>query len=339
MKYQRWFKMIVLIFIILTSSACTLAEQIVKKSRSTSPPRTHVTHSSPSPTARPGEAVSLLDDGPPERGQTQIQLNMPEIVTPNVIVSPNLPIASRRIIATPTPRSNLMNILDSWWNGFNTATPTPRGQAMLPTFTPSPTPTGTATPTVTFTATPLPTITPPATATPLPTDTPLRPPPTDTPIPTDTPTPLPPPTNTPRPRLPTETPTSAPPTATPKPQYDFLLGEFYNSPTTNSFMVMYVAIVDVKNIPIGDMRVVGTREDYNLIYQSPLSTWFFEGYNAPGQVVKSGNVKFEPPSGLETTKWLIHLEDAHGNRMSDDIPFHTNQEDKQWYFVQFRRKF
>ena len=102
---------------------------------------------------------------------------------------------------------------------------------------------------------------------------------------------------------------------------------------------MYVAIVDTNEIPIGDMKVVGTRLDHNLTYESPLSTWHFEGYNAPGEVIKSGNVKFEPPGGIEDVDWLIYLADANGARLSDDVPFHTDPNSKQWYFVKFRRKF
>jgi hypothetical protein len=147
-----------------------------------------------------------------------------------------------------------------------------------------------------------------------------------------------PPTFTPAPP-PAATPTPAPPTPTPQPEYDFLVGEFYNSPTTNPFLVIYVAIVDVNEIPIGDMKVVGTRQDHNLTYSSPLSTWYFEGYNAPGEVIKSGNVKFEPPGGIETTAWVLHLEDANGKRLSDDIPFNTDPNDKQWYFIKLKRKF
>jgi hypothetical protein len=120
--------------------------------------------------------------------------------------------------------------------------------------------------------------------------------------------------------------------------YNFLLAEFYNSPTTNSFIVIYVAIVDPNDIPIGDMKVVGTRLDHNLTYESPLSTWYYEGYNAPGEVVKSGNVKFEPPGGIETTSWVLHLEDANGVRQSEDVPFDTNANDKQWYFIKFKRR-
>lgn len=123
------------------------------------------------------------------------------------------------------------------------------------------------------------------------------------------------------------------------PEYDFMLNEFFNSPTTNHFLVMYVAVVDNNDIPIGDMKVVGTRLDHNLTYESPLTKWHYEGYNAPGEVVKSGNTKFEPPGGIENTSWILHLEDAHGNRMSADVPFDTNENDRQWYFIKFRRKF
>ena len=102
---------------------------------------------------------------------------------------------------------------------------------------------------------------------------------------------------------------------------------------------MYVSIVDTKEIPIGGMKVVGTRLDHNLTYESPLSTWHFEGYNAPGEVVKTGNVKFEPPAGMESTSWIFHLEDANGGRYSPDIPFNVDENNKQWYFVKFKRKY
>lgn len=116
-----------------------------------------------------------------------------------------------------------------------------------------------------------------------------------------------------------------------------MLAEFFNSPTTNNFLLIYVAIVDPKEIPIGDMKIVGTRQDHNLTYESPLSTWYYEGYNAPSQVIKSGNVKFEPPGGIETTSWVLHLEDMHGHRQSGDIPFDVDANNKQWYFIKFRR--
>jgi hypothetical protein len=250
------------------------------------------------------------------------------VISPTLIPPPAAPIRPSRPTATSTP-DNFAKLFAELLNMFNepTATPTDAPRlVMLPTIPPTPTDTAT----------------PPPTFTPVPTDTP-----TATPIrlPTDTPTPI--PTNTPVP-APVSAPVQAPPPAaksaftspipTPEPGYDFLLGEFYNSPTTNSFLVFYVAIVDPNEIPIGDMKIVGTRLDHNLTYESPLSTWHYEGYNAPGEVIKSGNVKFEPPGGIETTGWILHLEDAHGNRQSEDVPFKTDQNDKQWYFIKFRRR-
>jgi hypothetical protein len=158
--------------------------------------------------------------------------------------------------------------------------------------------------------------------------------PSATPLPSD-PEPTATPTQTNTPAF-TATPS---PTITPWPAYDFMLAEFYNSPTTNSFLLIYVAVVDPDEIPIGDMKIVGTRLDHNLTYESPLTTWYYEGYNAPGEHIKSGNVKFEPPGGIETTSWVLHLEDAHGQRQSEDIPFDVDENNKQWYFIKFRRKF
>lgn len=242
------------------------------------------------------------------------------------------PARHRGATATPEPAGFLEGLVDNLRQAIdNSGNGAPAGDrvASLPTFTPTPTgtstPTATAIPTETLTPTPLPD-TPTPTITPAFTDTPS---PTPTPLPTNTP--VPPPVLRP-------TATSLP-TATPEPEYDFLLNEFYNSPTTNSFIVVYVAIVDANDIPIGDMKIVGTRLDHNLTYESPLSTWHYEGYNAPGEVRKSGNVKFEPPGGIESTKWVIYLADANGNRLSADIPFHTDANDKQWYFVKFRRRY
>ncbi|MCB9079445.1 MAG: hypothetical protein H6631_17725 [Anaerolineaceae bacterium] len=129
------------------------------------------------------------------------------------------------------------------------------------------------------------------------------------------------------------------PTPTPWPGYDFMLAEFYNSPTTNSFLLIYVAVVDPNEIPIGDMKIVGVRLDHHLTYESPLTAWYYEGYNAPSEHIKSGNVKFEPPGGIETTSWVLHLEDDHGQRQSEDVPFDVDETNKQWYFIKFRRKF
>lgn len=210
----------------------------------------------------------------------------------------------------PIPASSLQQV--------PSAIPARSGQEAIATSTQPNTPA--------FIATFNPTLTPTPTVNAGPTRT-LLPDVTPTPARTSSASPLPSPTATPDLAL-------APGLA-----YDFLLGEFYNSPTTNSFLLIYVAVVDPNEIPIGDMKIVGTRLDHNLTYESPLTTWYYEGYNAPGEHIKSGNVKFEPPGGIETTSWVLHLEDDHGQRQSEDIPFDVDETNKQWYFIKFRRSY
>jgi len=248
-----------------------------------------------------------------------------DVFKENPVPAAGGPIRRPKPTVTPTPEPGLVASL---LEDIAPAEPMPT-RTPLPTLTSTPTNTPTPTPTLTPTPLPSPTATATPTITPTPTQTAT---PTKTPLPTDTP---PPPTATPVPP-PTATPL---PTATPEPEYDYLLAEFFNSPTTNSFLVMYVSIVDAKEIPIGGMKIVGTRLDHNLTYESPLSTWHFEGYNAPGEVVKTGNVKFEPPAGMESTSWIFHLEDANGVRYSPDVPFDVDENYKQWYFVKFKRKY
>lgn len=331
-----------LIFVII-SLACNLtpnfaAQPTPKSTR----PRHYVVVRPLTPTAVPGLS----------------ELVLPEPATPSSLTVAPAPIHRPRPTATPTP-DNFAGLLADMLRLFNEPGTTPTNAprlVMLPTLLPTPTDTAI----FIATATPLPTETPTIDIV-MPTPPPPTLTPTSLPVPVEAPLPAPTieestfssPTNPPPPVLaPTEVVStfSSPvnPPAQPSPAavavtadsgYDFLLGEFYNSPTTNSILVIYVAIVDPNEIPIGDIKVVGTRLDHNLTYDSPLSTWHYEGYNAPGEVVKSGNVKFEPPSGMETTNWVLHLEDPNGKRLSEDVPFDTDSDNKQWYFIKFKRKF
>ncbi len=366
MQRRRRFILYILLIFAVTGPACSLTSNLAARLAGGRQPTAtrprHFVVLPPAPAAAanpaPGQETSpaltssLPTSSDPTSLQPVEQLPPPTtfpvpteiafVAEPTLPPPPTIPTATPflprpRPAATPTPDSLLAQLSELLFPADKpTATPTRALHlAALPTIPPSPT----ATPT--FTPSPTPT------ETPFPTDPPI-PAPIDTPVPspTDTPIPLPthPPAPTPPPVAPAESESTftSPVTAPDSPAtsgYDFLLAEFYNSPTSNSFIVIYVAIVDANEIPIGDMKVVGTRLDHKLTYESPLSTWHFEGYNAPGEVIKSGNVKFEPPGGIETTSWVLHLEDANGNRLSDDVPFDTNQNDKQWYFIKFRRKF
>lgn len=97
-----------------------------------------------------------------------------------------------------------------------------------------------------------------------------------------------------------------------------------------------MAIVNAQEIPIGGMKVVGTFEPGGYHYETPLSKWFLEGYSAPGEVLKTGSVKFEPPGGMLKGTWLIHLENEWGERFSEDLAIATDPDNREWFFVKFK---
>jgi len=188
-----------------------------------------------------------------------------------------------------------------------------------PTSTPSATPTATDTATITGTptqtSTPTPTPTATATATSVPTETPL-------------------PTSTFAPIPPTVAPTL---TWTPTPSYAYRVVEVYTDHTSNPFLTGYVAIVNHQEIPIGGVKAVGSFEPGGARFESPLSKWLFEGYSAPGPVIKTSSVKFEPPGGIQEGTWFIHLEDEWGARLSEDVAVSTNPNSPEWFFVKFKQ--
>jgi hypothetical protein len=203
------------------------------------------------------------------------------------------------------------------------------------TRTPQPTFTRTAIPmAASFTPTPTDTATPTATATGTPTNTAT---PTDTPTATITPTPTATgtPTNTPLPPPPTATPTV---TLTPAPVYDYTVAEVFYNPTTNPFLLGFIAIVNYREIPIGGVKAVGRLEPGGYEYETELSKWDFEGYSAPNYELKTGSVKFEPPGPIQKGMWYIHLEDEGGTRLSEDVPIRTDPDIWEWFYIKFKRR-
>jgi hypothetical protein len=99
----------------------------------------------------------------------------------------------------------------------------------------------------------------------------------------------------------------------------------------------YIAIVNGQEIPIGGIKAVGTFEPGGVRYESPLSKWFFEGYSAPGPVIKTSSVKFEPPGGIQDGVWFIHLEDEWGTRLSEDVTVTTSSNNPEWFFIKFKQ--
>jgi hypothetical protein len=202
-----------------------------------------------------------------------------------------------------------------------------------PTFTPTtvnsptPVPTGTATPTAT------PTVTATPTNTPLPTATPVA---VALVIPTATQQPVPPVVQqaaAPAPRPATATATA---TLTPTPSFAYQAVEVYKDHTSNLFLTGYVAIVNYQEIPIGGIKAVGSFEPGGQRYESSLSKWFFDVATAPGAVVKTGSVKFEPGSIVAGT-WFIHLEDEWGTRLSEDVPISADPDNPEWFYIKFKQ--
>ncbi len=204
-------------------------------------------------------------------------------------------------------------------------------QSLLATRTPWPTFTSTDIPSPTPTPTESPTVTP------TPTDTAT---PTNTPVPTETDTPVPAPTATTRPTrppapakpTPTETPTPAPP---PTPSFAYRLVEIYQDSTSNAFLTGYIMIVNADDIPIGGVKAVGIFDPGGARHESPLSKWFFEGYSAPGPVLKTSSVKFEPLGAIQKGTWAIHLESEQGVRLSEDVSIVTDPDKPDWFFIEF----
>ncbi len=133
---------------------------------------------------------------------------------------------------------------------------------------------------------------------------------------------------------PTQTPM---PTITPTPKFAYNVVEVYSASTTNAFLIGYIMIVNADDIPIGGVKAVGNFDPGGAHHESPLSKWFFEGYSAPGPVLKTSSVKFEPPGSIQQGTWFIHLESEQGARLSEDVPFMTDPAKPEWFFIEFKQ--
>jgi hypothetical protein len=194
-------------------------------------------------------------------------------------------------------------------------------RTLQPTFTP------------TLPVTPTPTKTPTPTITPIPTDTPTPPIPTDTPTPPATDTPTPAPTDTPAPPPPpTDTPA---PTEPPAPTWDYQLSELYTQPTEATILSIMVAVQGHDGGWIPGLRVVGV-DPNGVVTKSEPTADGVVGHTPPGDVIKSGNTKFEPISGYVTGAWYFHLETPDGTQVSDTYPVNMDTENRVWYFIRFQ---
>jgi len=183
------------------------------------------------------------------------------------------------------------------------------------------------------------------TLTPVPTDTPtISPTPTLTPVPTDTPTLT--PTRTPRPTgTPTSTPTGTPappnktppPTPTPVPTWQFNLAELYTQPTEANNLSIMTAVQTGDGGWIAGFRLIGS-DPNGIVTRSEPSAGESIGHTPPSDVVKSGNIKFEPqPRAVYISGvWTFYLENGEGQQVSDKFTIDMNVENRVWYFFRFQ---
>jgi hypothetical protein len=91
--------------------------------------------------------------------------------------------------------------------------------------------------------------------------------------------------------------------------------------------------------PNGDfipgLVIVGV-DPNGVVTKSQVSAGEVIGHTPPAEVVKSGNVKFEPISNYVTGAWLFHLETPDGIQVSDTIPVNMDVENRLWYFFRFQ---
>jgi hypothetical protein len=96
-----------------------------------------------------------------------------------------------------------------------------------------------------------------------------------------------------------------------------------------------VAIQTPNNDFIPGLKIVGV-DPNGVVTKSELSAGQTIGHTPPGDVVKSGNVKFEPISNYVTGTWFFHLEAADGTQMSDSYPVEMDVENRFWFFLRFQ---
>ena len=110
--------------------------------------------------------------------------------------------------------------------------------------------------------------------------------------------------------------------------------ELYDSPTQANILSIMVAVQAPDGAFIPGLRLVGVDPD-GVVTRTELSAGDVTGYTPPGEVVKSGNLKFEPISNYVTGTWLFHLENAEGQQVAETFPVTMDTENRSWYFFRF----
>jgi hypothetical protein len=94
-------------------------------------------------------------------------------------------------------------------------------------------------------------------------------------------------------------------------------------------------VVDKKNKPLGNYRVVGTHNS-GLRVESQLSAGDWT-VNSGAMHYKGGNLKYEAlnsPTGV----WTMELFDSGGNLVSPPVEFPFDSNSPNWYFLIYERQ-
>lgn len=107
-------------------------------------------------------------------------------------------------------------------------------------------------------------------------------------------------------------------------------------PTTNPILVIYIALTDPNNVPIGGLKVVGDHTPSGLHWESAESCFDFCKASGTKGTIKFGNVTFEPPR-YETGVWNLRVVDGGGTPVSDVISVPIDASSPGWFFMLLRR--
>lgn len=113
------------------------------------------------------------------------------------------------------------------------------------------------------------------------------------------------------------------------------MSELYTQPTEATILSIMVAVQGQDSGWLPGLRLMGM-DPNGIVTKSEPSADQVTGYTPPGEVIKSGNTKFEPLSNYVTGRWYFHLETVDGKQVSETFPIDMDAENRVWYFVRFQ---
>ncbi len=117
----------------------------------------------------------------------------------------------------------------------------------------------------------------------------------------------------------------------------FLLAELYTQGTDANILSIMTAVQNNDNGWIAGYRLVGT-DPNGIVTRSEPSADQSIGHTPPSEVIKSGNIKFEPqPRAVYIAGvWSFYLENSEGQPVSETFTVDMNVENRVWYFFRFQ---